>query len=100
MLRIGAPMPMLQHEFFDAMGSIGFVDFWWPECTVVGEFDGRGKYRRDEYTGGRPIEEIVFAEKERENRLRALGLGVVRWDWPVAMDLRALERRLRQGGVR
>ncbi len=68
----GVPEPILQHSFSDDRGFVGRVDMWWPEFDVVGEADGMGKYNdiRD-----------VRAEKVREDRLRALGLTVVRWTW-------------------
>ena len=68
----GIPEPLLQHVFSDARGFVGRVDMWWPELNVVGEADGLEKYQhiRD-----------VQAEKLREDRLRNLGLTVVRWTW-------------------
>lgn len=68
----GVPEPVLQHSFSDDRGFVGRVDMWWPAFGVVGEADGLGKYSdiRD-----------VRAEKVREDRLRALGLSVVRWTW-------------------
>jgi hypothetical protein len=98
--RLGFPPPMLQQPFSDRKGLIGIVDFWWPHYKLVGEFDGRGKYLRDEYTQGRTTAEIVMAEKAREDRLRALGLSVARWDWPTALSLPRLEEKLRDGGLR
>jgi hypothetical protein len=34
----------------------------WPEHGLVVEFDGRAKYLRDVYTGGKSAGEIVLAE--------------------------------------
>jgi hypothetical protein len=84
----GLPMPRLQEWVGDAGEPIGRVDFLWPNHSTVGEFDGRTKYAtRDD----------VWAEKLREDRLRAAGFEVVRWVWadvvgdfgPVAARLRA-----------
>ena len=84
----GLPAPQLQKWVGDTADPIGRVDFLWPDHSVVGEFDGRGKYAtRDD----------VWAEKLREDRLRAAGLEVVRWVWadvvgdfgPAAARLRA-----------
>jgi hypothetical protein len=75
-------------------------DFWWPETGLVGEFDGRGKYLRDEFTRGRTTAEVVLDEKRRENRLRALGLTVVRWEWADALMPRRLEMILTGVGLR
>lgn len=72
------PPPQRQQELADGRGSIGRVDFWWPDRGVVGEFDGRIKYGRTNPAGRAP-EDVLWAEKVREDRLRALGLTVVRW---------------------
>ena len=64
-----------------------------------GEFDGAGKYLREEYTGGRSTADIVMAEKAREDRLRALGAGVTRWGWVEAQNPPALRRKLLAAGL-
>lgn len=97
---LGFPMPDLQCAFVDADGLIGITDFGWRDIGVLGEFDGKGKYLRDEFTKGRSPAEVVMAEKAREDRLRALGFRVVRWDWAVARSLPALRERLIRAGVR
>jgi len=96
---LGLPAPQLQHEFRDAEGSM-FVDFWWPEFNLVGEFDGFGKYLRSELLNGQSTADALMKEKRRENRLRALGPSVVRWEWSDALNLRLLEAKLRAGGLR
>lgn len=70
----GLPKPRLQVELGDAAGLVGRVDFFFPEQGTVVEFDGLVKY-----AGGSP--EILVREKFREDRLRALGLEVVRIVW-------------------
>ena len=70
LVEAGLPEPVLQHPFYDEAGLIGYVDMWWPTLRVIGEADGLVKYAsRDD----------VIKEKLREDRLRALGLPVVRW---------------------
>jgi hypothetical protein len=96
--RLGFPTPILQFEFRDASGRM-IVDFWWPEFALVGEFDGRGKYLRDEFTRGRTTAETVLDEKSRENRLRALGPTVARWGWDDAMAPPRLRRTLVAAGL-
>lgn len=71
--RYDLPEPELQVEFYDADGLIGRPDFFLAKVTAV-EFDGRVKY-----TGG--TSEVLVREKRREDRLRALGLHVVRTVW-------------------
>lgn len=75
----GLPSPMLQVAFEDAAGFVGRVDFYFPEYDTVVEFDGLMKYA----DGAR---EILIQEKTREDRLRALGLQVVRTTWADLAD--------------
>jgi len=96
---LGFARPRLQCEFSDARGLIGIVDFYWPEQRLVGEFDGVEKYVREVYTGGRSTAEVVIEEKRRENRLRALGLGVARWEWADAWRGRPLAGVLGAAGL-
>ena len=80
----GLPEPLLQHEFGDADGFVARVDFYWPGSRLVGEADGRLKY---------DAPGALFAEKVREDRLRALGLSVIRWGWS---DVSTRPDRLRE----
>jgi predicted transcriptional regulator of viral defense system len=96
---LGLPAPELQVPFSDSDGLIGIVVFWWPEYNLIGEFDGAGKYLREELRNGLSIEQVVMDEKRRENRLRALGPRVTRWDWPVARSLDLLGKQLRSAGL-
>jgi hypothetical protein len=66
------PVPLVQQSFSDDSGFIGRVDFYWPESGLVGEADGRLKY---------DAPGALYAEKLREDRLRAIGLTVIRWGW-------------------
>jgi hypothetical protein len=50
MWRIGAPTPILQQRFPAPHGE-WFVDYWWPDFGLIGEFDGIGKYLRDPAPG-------------------------------------------------
>jgi hypothetical protein len=70
----GLPTPVLQAAFDDAAGFVGRVDFSFPEQDTVVEFDGLMKYA----DGSR---EVLIHEKNREDRLRALGQQVVRTTW-------------------
>ncbi|MGD9988469.1 hypothetical protein [Pseudonocardia sp.] len=98
----GLPAPRLQWEVRDSGRLLGRTDFGWPGQRVVGEFDGRVKYGRrgvPAISGEAPAD-VVWAEKRREDALRAAGLHVVRWTWadltdfgPTAQRLRAVLRR-------
>lgn len=80
------PLPRVQVEIRSRSGRfLGRVDCLWEEKRLVGEVDGRMKYRSPE---------DIYAEKRREDELRAEGLSVIRWG---AQDLRtdALARRVK-----
>ncbi|WP_157073100.1 type IV toxin-antitoxin system AbiEi family antitoxin domain-containing protein [Kribbia dieselivorans] len=64
--------PTPQVEIRDSNGFIGRVDFLYEDLKVVIEVDGRIKYSGTN---------VVFAEKVREDRIRALGFQVVRLTW-------------------
>lgn len=67
---------------------------------MAGEFDGEEKYSKPEYLKGRTASQAVVLEKNRENRIRATGLNVVRWDWADLMAPGTLEGKLGAAGVR
>lgn len=95
----GFPEPVLQHPISDADGPVGIVDFWWPDHGLVGEFDGVAKYIREEFTHGRDPAEVVMAEKRREDRIRATGPRVARWDWSIAWPPYRLYSHLLAAGL-
>lgn len=101
MLEGGLEIPDLQHEFWDADGLIGVVDFWWPACNLIGEFDGLQKYREAEFRRGRTPAEVVIDEKLREDRLRATRThpDVSRWIWSTLTERGRLVRQLAAAGV-
>jgi hypothetical protein len=101
---LGFAAPELQVQFKDAAGEMT-VDYFWRGGTgaggsvgIVGEFDGKQKYTRDEFTGGNPGE-IVWKEKKREDRLRRFNLGVVRILTEHVRRPAMLERLLVDAGV-
>jgi hypothetical protein len=96
---VGIAPPLLQVPFYDSLGLIGYADFYWPNLDLIGEFDGRVKYRAQIYLRGRLPEEVVWAEKQREDRLRRVSSGLVRWGWDVATRPRALVERLAPYGL-
>lgn len=99
MVEAGLLLPELQKEFDLPDGGRARVDFWWPSLGLVGEFDGKVKYTRARDLTGRDVAEVVFEEKIREDQLRSMGLGVVRWCWPEAWRQHVLGRILRTAGV-
>ncbi|MDQ0663199.1 hypothetical protein QFZ35_001697 [Arthrobacter ulcerisalmonis] len=95
----GFEPPILQHRFSDTAGLVGYTDFYWKGSRVVGEFDGEEKYVKAELLKGRTASQTVVEEKNRENRIRALGNHVVRWDWVELAAAGTLERKLAAAGV-
>ena len=99
MWEAGFPSPILQHPFWDDRGFIGFADFFWPAINLIGEFDGNQKYFDEVMLEGMSPREALLKEKRRENRLRALGPTMTRWDWPEALEPGVLQRKLRLAGL-
>lgn len=102
----GFPPPELQVPFRTSDGREDIVDFAWEarhtrqQMPLLGEFDGKVKYTRAQYAKGRTMEEIVWAEKVREDRLRAPGRGMVRWLWATAVNPDLLRVALLNAGLR
>jgi hypothetical protein len=68
-------------ELFDDFGNlVARVDFWWEAAGVVGEFDGMVKYG-ELLRPGQTVEDVIGAEKFREQALVASGCKVIRWTW-------------------
>jgi len=78
----GLPAPELQFHVYDRLGNlIGITDFAWPDHRLLGEFDGKVKYGRLLKPGEQPGD-VVFREKQREDRLREITLwAMVRLIW-------------------
>jgi very-short-patch-repair endonuclease len=75
------PEPELQQNIYDEDGQfVARVDFCWQEQRTIGEFDGKIKYGRM-LKPGQSLEDVLFAEKRREDALRDLGWQIVRWLW-------------------
>lgn len=102
---LGFPAPVLQREFWDSRGFVGQPDFFWPEFDHIGESDGRAKYTDPAFRNGRTADEVIIAERNRENRLRRLVKGLSRWEpadlYPAAKLFRILtEAGLPSSGAR
>jgi predicted transcriptional regulator of viral defense system len=77
LLSAGLPRPELQVEIRDYAGRlIGRVDGWYEDAAVAVEFDGQVKYTDPQHASspGR----VLWAEKRREDAMRALGIRFVR----------------------
>ncbi|HET9117119.1 MAG TPA: hypothetical protein VFN75_03425, partial [Pseudonocardiaceae bacterium] len=62
---------------------------------TVGEFDGKSKYGRLLRPGQDPAE-VVYAEKLREDAIRAQTWEVVRWTWADLRDFTPTAARIRE----
>ena len=96
---VGIPRPVLQQQFSDYRGLIGFSEFYWPDFKLIGEADGRSKYTDPRYRNGRTLEEVLLDEKKRADRLRAIGLDVSRWGWDIGVNPESLRRHLEAAGL-
>ena len=97
MHQLGFAAPELQVSLKDSQGEM-IPDFLWRDVRRVGEFDGKEKYTRALYTQGNPGE-TVWREKKREDRLRAMDLGVIRILTEHVENPQRLEQLLVSAGV-
>ena len=97
MFLLNLPRPALQKEVRDSAGLIGYVDFGWE--GVVGEFDGKVKYRVPDGADPETAAEVLWQEKQREDRLRRR-VRVARWTWAVALHRNRLAAALAEHGIR
>lgn len=97
----GLPSPELQVRLVDDSGRfVARPDFLWPDHGVAGEFDGKIKYLKL-LRPGETTADVVLREKMREERMRDLGLIVIRWTWDELYEpeelLARIGRALRRG---
>lgn len=91
---LGAPPPVLQHEFHHQGVLRDRVDLWYPDHGVVVEFDGRQKYTD-------ASRDVLWDEKRREDRLRRHREvhGTARVTWADALPGGQLPRLLTEAGL-
>jgi hypothetical protein len=89
----GLPPPTLQWPVRYG-NSTAYTDFAWVEHRTVGEFDGRVKYGRA-LRPDQSVGDVVYAEKLREDAIRAQAWEVVRWTWPDLDDFGSTAARIR-----
>lgn len=98
MYQFGFPAPVLQQKFTLRDGSEALVDFWFREQNLAGEFDGRAKYLRADWSGG-SMEDRLWKEKRREDDIRGQGVAFVRWTWRELGDRDQFTALLRRAGL-
>lgn len=96
---LGFPAPDLQRRHVNPRGGSYFTDFEWPDFATIGEFDGRGKYLKDDFLGSMSAGEAVYEEKIREDHLRAEGNAFARWGHPDVLDPTRLRTILLRAGL-
>ena len=78
------------------------VDFLWVGengILVAGEFDGRVKYEDPAHMGGRDTVGVLLDERQRESRITAYGVPIVRFTMADLRRPEQLARRLDAFGV-
>ena len=93
---LGYPPPEMQHPFVWDRNTTYRCDFWWPEQRIIGEFDGLVKYASP---NRQSAHDIVVREKIREDRLRTMCAGFVRWTAADIRDPARLSRLLQSAGL-
>lgn len=104
LIQHGYQLPALQVPLPNPVepGRYYRVDFYWilPDGRIiVGEFDGRDKYRSKSLTGGRDEFEVRFRERQRESHITLLGYPVVRFTWDDLIRPARMERLLAAAGI-
>jgi hypothetical protein len=76
-----------QYEVEFPEGGVAFVDMFSPSLRHVFECDGKLKYRRQVNWKGEEVDaaQVVWDEKQREDKLRGCGYGVSRISWKDTM---------------
>ncbi|MBO9627063.1 MAG: hypothetical protein J7484_11900 [Microbacterium sp.] len=98
--RLGYARPDLQVHVVGPDGEDYWLDFGFRRSRAFGEFDGIGKYVDDGLRGSRTSQEILLAEKRREDAIRGVtGWGVVRWGTAHLASLDRFGARLRAFGI-
>lgn len=97
---VGLPRPDLQRLITTPDGKIvGRSDFLFDGLWTIGEFDGRVKYGRLLKPGEAPGD-VVWREKQREDRIRDLGYEVGRIIWSDLSDRPVVAERFRAAFAR
>lgn len=91
MMELGFQLPDLQHEIADPLHPADTyrVDFYWElenGTRIAGEFDGMIKYTDKRYMNKRTTEQVLIDERERESRLNAAGILVMRFKYKHVLD--------------
>lgn len=98
--RLGFRQLELQARVVGAEGDEYWLDFSFPGSQSFGEFDGMGKYTDPGFMAGRSMEEVLLAEKKREDDVRGVtGWRLGRWGSEHIVTSQQLGTRLRAFGI-
>lgn len=98
---LGFADPELQVHVVGSEGDDYWLDFGFRRSRCFGEFDGRGKYLDDSMRKGMSAEEVVLAEKRREDDVRGVtGWRSARWGSTDIRTAALLGRKLAAFGIR
>ncbi len=101
LLQLGFTDLRLQVRVPGPAGTDYFVDFALDQVPAWGEFDGAAKYVDPKLAAGRTPQQVLRAEKAREDWIRATtGRIVVRWGFEHLSSPRSLATRLALSGIR
>ena len=84
--RTGLPMPTPQLPIVLDGRIVARGDFGWEKWNLVGEMDGKVKYRSVQ-PGDRTPEEVMVLQNQRQERIRQAGFWVTRWGWKEAWNV-------------
>lgn len=97
---LGFVRPRPQHVVHDERRRFAArVDFWWEEVSVVGEFDGVGKYDIDLHGSEDARRRSIRREAERDRVLARLTRRQVHWTWADLRQPERLREALMRAGV-
>ena len=104
MIRLGYAVPDLQVAAADLLGEVqGYrADYGWelPDgTTLLGELDGFEKYVNPAMTGDRDAVQVLVDERQRESRISAPGVRVMRFRFQDVVDEQRLRKILDAYGV-
>ena len=92
MIERGYRIPNLQVVVNDSVdGNAYRVDFCWQiddRTRVLGELDGREKYRNPHMTQGRDVNDVLADERLRESRVSVQGDRIMRFSYADVIDTR------------